>query len=313
MLMKIERRSSFGWPAHPSSGTAPCKNGMVAHYDGSNLGLAKKSHGACRDYWQNTRRFHMGPSRRWLDIGYSFGVCPHGIVLEGRGFGYVQAAQPGGNATWTSCTFMTGDAERPTAAQLNAWRELRAWLRGKGVSAAVRGHKDFISTSCPGSTIYAMVKDGTLTGAATRKDDDMPDYVSVGLTGRKIDMPPGEWTTVWWDHEYSDAQHHHASEGGPSFVEGPARYTMNASVRIEGLAPGTELQARMIERRDSDGKYESGPIAEYLASGGATFVHYALGSASVSDGSRVRFQVVHYGTGAAKIVSGDAKALAWPL
>lgn len=154
---------------------------MVAHYDGSNLGLAKKPHSACRQYWQNTRKFHMGPERRWLDIGYSFGVCPHGIVFEGRGFGYVQAAQPGGNQTWTSCTFMTGDAEDPTTAQLNAWKELRSWLRGKGLAAAVRGHRDFISTSCPGSDLYAMVKSGALTGAVEEDDVSADDVWNYGI------------------------------------------------------------------------------------------------------------------------------------
>lgn len=171
--MRLEKRASFGWPA-TSAQPAPCRNGMVAHYDGSNQGLAGKSHEACRDYWKNTRRFHMGPSRGWVDIGYSFGVCPHGVVFEGRGFGRAQAAQPGGNTTWTSCTFMSGDSERPTAVQLQAWRELRAWLRGEhGVAAAVKGHRDFISTSCPGGLLYEMVRDGTLSRAPEREDDDM--------------------------------------------------------------------------------------------------------------------------------------------
>jgi putative peptidoglycan binding protein/N-acetylmuramoyl-L-alanine amidase-like protein len=167
--MLLEKRASFGWPTHPNVGEAPCKNGMVAHYDGSNQGLADKPHDACRTYWKKTRQFHMGPSRGWNDIGYSYGVCPHGVVFEGRGFGYAQAAQPGGNTTWTSCTFMSGPSEKPNAKQLQAWRELRAWLRAKkSLDTAVRGHRDFVSTSCPGSILYAMVKDGTLTKAPTK-------------------------------------------------------------------------------------------------------------------------------------------------
>ncbi|WP_067483751.1 peptidoglycan recognition protein family protein [Actinomadura hibisca] len=170
--MKLENRSVFGWPPSAAA-AAPCRDGLVVHYDGSNQGLAGKGHDACRTYWRNTRKFHMGPSRNWADIGYSFAVCPHGVVLEGRGFGRVQAAQPGGNNTWTSVTFMSGDAERPTAEQVAAFKELRAWLRGKGVAGAVRGHRDFISTSCPGSILYGMVRDGSLTGNP-QEDDDMP-------------------------------------------------------------------------------------------------------------------------------------------
>lgn len=169
--MKLEKRSAFGWPA-TAAGYAPCKNGLVVHYDGSNQGLAGKPHSACRAYWKATRRFHMGPARGWLDIGYSFGVCPHGIVMEGRGWQRQQAAQPGGNTTWTSCTFMSGDGEKPTGAQVAAFKELRAWLRGKGLGSAIRGHRDFISTSCPGSILYGMVKSGALKGAV--EEDDMP-------------------------------------------------------------------------------------------------------------------------------------------
>lgn len=158
MALTIVRRSSLGWPSRPNVGTAPCKNGLVLHYDGSDQGLASKSHSACVAYWKNTRKFHMGPSRGWSDIGYSYGICPHGIVLEGRGFGYQQAAQPGGNSTYTSITFMSGEHEEPTAAQLKAWRDFRAYLRGKkGVGSAIKGHRNFISTSCPGGKLYKLV------------------------------------------------------------------------------------------------------------------------------------------------------------
>jgi Putative peptidoglycan binding domain len=165
--VKLEKRSSFGWPA-TAAGSAPCKNGLVVHYDGSNLGLAGKPHTSCQAYWKATRKFHMGPARGWLDIGYSFGVCPHGIVMEGRGWQRQQAAQPGGNATWTSCTFMSGDAEKPTAVQIEAFRELRSWLRGKGLAAAISYHSRFISTSCPGKILRGMVSSGALAGAPAK-------------------------------------------------------------------------------------------------------------------------------------------------
>ncbi|WP_143220893.1 hypothetical protein [Actinomadura sp. CNU-125] len=116
--MKLQRRSAFGWPG-TAAGYAPCKNGLVVHYDGANKGLARKPHSACVDYWKWCRRFHMG-TRGWADVGYSYAVCAHGYVMEGRGWQRQQAAQPGGNSTWTSVTFMSGPAERPTAAQIGA-------------------------------------------------------------------------------------------------------------------------------------------------------------------------------------------------
>lgn len=172
--MRLVRRSQFGWPATRATRAYP-RRGLVIHYDGSNQGLAGKPHSACVAYWKRTRDFHM-TTRGWVDIGYSFACCPHSYVFEGRGYGRSQAAQPGGNTTWYSCTLMSGPAERPNAAQIDAVRELRHWLMGKGVAGAVRGHRDFVSTSCPGDIAYRMVEDGTFSkppGTDVEEDDDM--------------------------------------------------------------------------------------------------------------------------------------------
>nr|WP_246074465.1 peptidoglycan recognition family protein [Nonomuraea terrae] len=144
---------------------------MVIHYDGSDQGLAGKPHSACVTYWKNTRRFHVGSARQWVDIGYSFGACPHGYVLEGRGLNRAQAAQPTGNTTFYSVTLMGGPGEEPTLEQINAVRELRAWLMDKGVGPLVKGHRDFFPTSCPGDRLYQLVKDGTFGKAPTEEDD----------------------------------------------------------------------------------------------------------------------------------------------
>lgn len=126
------------------------------------------------------------------------------------------------------------------------------------------------------------------------------------------EFPPNTWVTVWWGREHSDAQHHHRNDGGPSFVKGRARYTCTCSVRIEGLDPGTEIQTRVFERRDEDGKEVDGVTAEWFASQGATFISQTVVD-SVNAGDRVRFKLIHYGTKTGLIKSGTAKALAWPL
>jgi Putative peptidoglycan binding domain/N-acetylmuramoyl-L-alanine amidase len=191
MTLVLRRRSYFGWPQSVNAGSAPCRNGMVAHYDGGNQNLAGRGHSACIAYWKNTRRFHMN-TRGWNDIGYSFGVCPHGEAFEGRGFGKQQAAQPGGNSTWTSCTFMTGPKENPTQKQLQAWWELRAYLRKKGVAPAVQGHQYFTSTSCPGSRIMTLVRNGTLKKSVSGTTPKPPTVPLGGpkWSGRYITQPP---------------------------------------------------------------------------------------------------------------------------
>lgn len=197
MALKLVRRSSFGWGGS-AAGYAACRNGLVVHYDGSNQGLAKKAHSACVTYWKNTRRFHMGSSRGWADIGYSYGVCPHGYAFEGRGWQKQQAAQPGGNSTWTSVTFMSGESEAPTSAQLQAFRDLRAYLRGKGLSSGIKGHRNFISTSCPGGKLYALVTNkssGLYTGGVSASKPAKPNYWKVTVkTPTTLTVP---WATPY--------------------------------------------------------------------------------------------------------------------
>lgn len=165
------KRSYFGWGRTAAHSASPSR-GLVIHYDGPGQNLTSKPHQDCISYWKSVRKYHMN-SNGWLDIGYSFGVCPHsdssgdGYVFEGRGLNREQAAQPGGNTTYYSVTLMLGDGEHPTDVQIQTVRELREWLHRKGNANTVKGHRDFISTSCPGSILYGMVKDGTFT-----KDSD---------------------------------------------------------------------------------------------------------------------------------------------
>lgn len=225
--MKLVKRSSFGWGASKADYANP-RNGLAVHYDGSNQRLAGKSHSACVTYWKNTRIFHMGPSRKWADIGYSYAVCPHGYVFEGRGLNKAQAAQPTGNTTWYSCTFMSGPTETPTALQINAFRELRAYLRStKSVAAALKPHSAFISTSCCGNILRKLITNGTLAGTPSKEDDDMPltaadaELVRKAVVdGDKLKAPPGA----------SDVK------GNPTWTLGNvARETYGRTVEIKAL------------------------------------------------------------------------------
>lgn len=169
--MQIVKRSEFGWGSTGASYAKPTR-GLVIHYDSVDQGLDRKPHSACIAYWKRTRDFHRGPARQWVDIGYSFGACPHGQLFEGRGLNRAQAAQPSGNTTYYSVTLMSGPDEDPTPAQINAVRELRAWLMDKGVGPLVKGHRDFYATSCPGDRLYRLVKDGTFTKPPSGKPAD---------------------------------------------------------------------------------------------------------------------------------------------
>lgn len=201
--MQMERRASFGWSSTSPAGYATPTLGTVVHYDGSDQNLAGRGHAACRAYWKRTRNFHTGPSRRWADIGYSFGCCPHGVVLEGRGLNKVQAAQPGGNATWYSVTFMSGPNEAPTTAQLLAFRQLRAYLMARNVAGAVSYHGRFISTSCPGSILRTMVTSGSIlrgeTGGANPPPSTGGRVLREGATGADVTAVQAQLVFLGYD------------------------------------------------------------------------------------------------------------------
>jgi hypothetical protein len=126
------------------------------------------------------------------------------------------------------------------------------------------------------------------------KDDDMPDYASVGVNGAQS-LAPDTWTHVNWDREFSDANHQHADEGGWSVSNGPARYALTVGLTIRGLPPGAEGQVRAVEAAGDDaGDIEAGPGAEFVATSGDTFVPYGLPADVVNDGRRLRVQADFY-------------------
>lgn len=169
---RLVTRSELGWGGTKAS-RAACTRGLVLHYDGSDQNLRNRSHSACLDYWQRTRSFHRNV-RGWLDIGYSFGACPHGYILTGRGINRSQAAQPSGNSTYHSCTTMGGPGEPLTDSQVAAIMDLHQHLHNNhGVAMVQKCHSDFISTSCPGDVVRNMVRRGQLLPRNHSEEDVM--------------------------------------------------------------------------------------------------------------------------------------------
>lgn len=141
--------------------------------------------------------------------------------------------------------------------------------------------------------------------------DDMPDYVSVG-TGTDQELPPGKWTNVSWDKEYSDTEHQHWDKGGPSLLTGSARYSLSVSAAVKGVPAGTLIQARAIEVEIEDtAKFEAGPVQDFLSVGDTTNLVYGLAADTVRAGHRVRFQLLQHGEAAATFTGGSAKVFFW--
>lgn len=170
--MHIVKRDYFGWPESNAKSANP-QSGVVLHYDGPGRNLSKKTHIECSRYWKQVRSDHMN-RHGWADIGYSYGVCPHGIAFEGRGAKKTQAAQEGANSSYYSISLMLGNGEKPTDKQIASVKELRDYLHKQyGNSNVVKGHKDFNSTDCPGTIIYQMIKDGVFSSVSKKSDTEL--------------------------------------------------------------------------------------------------------------------------------------------
>ncbi|MFD3487979.1 peptidoglycan recognition family protein [Streptomyces sp. NPDC058665] len=156
--MILRQREFFGWPPTEADPAEPSE-GLVLHYNGSATSL--REHADCVAYWQRVRRFHID-GNGWVDIGYSFGVCPHGEVFAGRGFDRYQAAQgtTAGNTDYYSVSLMIGGVESPTEVQLGGLAEFRGLLLDLGVTPCVRGHREFFATECPGAVVGELLDQG---------------------------------------------------------------------------------------------------------------------------------------------------------
>lgn len=312
-------RSQLGWPATSGGNPASPRSGLVIHYDSANQGLADKAHSACEAYWKNTRSFHMGPSRGWADIGYSFFCCPHSYVLEGRGLDRAQAAQPGGNTSHYSVTLATGPGDAIPAAQINAVRALRAWLMGdQGVAGTVLGHRDFISTSCPGDRAYRMVQDGTFTKSPDETGDDMPEHDRYTWGDQDpVPLVKGEWRQMRYGARNGDTDNgpHYSLAGISSSA---MLYDLSAGFRIEGLEPGAEYQTRLaVYDPPEDGgswtRARALRTQEHKHGLGDAFnVHNDKGR--VNAAQRVRLEIlIHTDSPDARVIKGSCDNFYWKL
>ncbi|TQN33376.1 N-acetylmuramoyl-L-alanine amidase [Haloactinospora alba] len=229
---RFTRRSDLGWPSESPASDADPKNGLVIHYDSNDQNLANRPHSACVDYWNSVRDYHVN-TNGWDDLGYSFLACAHGYVVEGRGTFKEQAAQRGDNDTYYSCSLANGPTDPITGDQIEAVRELRAWLMEPETSIAgtVVGHRDLSATACPGDTAYALVQDDVFAQPPTGSNpegDEMPTYVSIN---KSDDAPAegierGEWSQIHFDANISNgSDNHHTSDDPTSLLRGPCDYS----------------------------------------------------------------------------------------
>lgn len=164
--MKLVPRSQWGARAYRTpNGATPysrARRGVKLHYLGT--AYTDRTHDKCAAYVRQLQAQHMD-GNGWSDIGYSFVVCTHGYVYEGRGLKRRNSAN--GNTTLNDQDYavllMVGSSglTEPTDAQLDGARDAIDYCRSEGPAGTwLGGHRDGYATACPGEAVYAWVKAG---------------------------------------------------------------------------------------------------------------------------------------------------------
>lgn len=172
--MKLVTRAQ--WRARPwrtPNGAIPYAGkprGVKVHYLGTYY--APRAHPLCPAYVRQIQNQHMD-GRGWSDIGYSFLVCTHGYVYEGRGLKRRSSANGSislNEQHYAVCALLgSAGVMKPTDAQLHGIRDAIEYCRAKGpADGEIKGHRDGYATACPGEPLYAWVRKG-----APRPEDDM--------------------------------------------------------------------------------------------------------------------------------------------
>ncbi|RMI92052.1 hypothetical protein BIU87_20845 [Streptomyces sp. ZS0098] len=179
MALKLVSRSQWGARDYrrPNGATlySGKRRGVKLHYLGT--AYSDRPHAQCAAYVRQMQAQHMD-GNGWSDIGYSFVVCTHGYVYEGRGLRRRNSAN--GNTTlnnqdYAICLLVgSSGLDEPTDAQLHGARDAIEYCREEGPAGTwLGGHRDGYATACPGDAVYAWVKAGA-PRPDTSEEDDMP-------------------------------------------------------------------------------------------------------------------------------------------
>lgn len=145
---------------------------------------------------QQVHEWHL--NKKWSGIGYHFFISRDGQIFRGRPEDVVGAHATGCNSRSIGVCF-EGDYTIQTMpiAQLEAGKELVAYLKDKYNITKVRGHRDLMTTSCPGENFpfneianakQSVVKENLILSfqkAAIADDFKFPKYGADGSYGNE--------------------------------------------------------------------------------------------------------------------------------
>lgn len=174
------------------------RNGLLLHWNGPPMRIDPDKPCGCAARMRSVQRWHMD-NNNWSDFAYSYGVCPHGNIYEGRGLYWDEFATSGSQNghKWYTVFCMLGadhgvgkrylingrdwqlaNVEQPTDDMYEALEDLRAFLvKQSFASLRVAPHNEFKIKSCPGPdlTVWADQHNNKLVQWPPAIDDTMED------------------------------------------------------------------------------------------------------------------------------------------
>lgn len=159
-----------GWGARPPNGSGNSLTGngkgYALHWEGPEMG--SRSHGECDNLMRSIQNYHMD-TQGWSDIAYNLAVCEHGYIFEGRGEHKGSGANgtSDANHNYQSICALVGENDPQPTALLDGIADAVAMIRSWGAGSAQKGHRDFVSTACPGNALYNHMKDGRFGSGST--------------------------------------------------------------------------------------------------------------------------------------------------
>lgn len=257
-------RSQWGARSPNGSGNSLTGKGKGAalHWEGPEMG--SRSHGDCDNLMRSIQNYHMD-TQGWTDIAYNLAVCEHGYIFEGRGKGKGSGANgtSDANHNYPSICALVGENDPQPAALDTAIADAVAMLRSWGVGTAMKGHRDFVSTVCPGNAIYNKMKDGKYSSG------------SGGSGGGSGDLEIDGWlgynTTKRWQKIMGTEQDGEISR--PSELVTAVQKHLNAAGAKDAAGKTLVVDGKGIQSNE-DGRYPEGSgttatieaLQRYLAS-----------------------------------------------
>lgn len=249
-------RSSWGARSPNGSGNALDGKGKGAaiHWEGPEMG--SRPHNECDNLMRSIQNYHMD-TQGWSDIAYNLAVCEHGYIFEGRGKGKGSGANgtSDANHNYPSICALVGENDPQPAALDNGIADAVAMLRSWGVGSALKGHRDFVSTACPGNSIYNKMRDGRYSSGSSGGGSTPPPKPDTSLP-LDLDGWLGSHTISVWQKTMGTPVDGYLSK--PSMLVEAVQEHLNAAGARDREGDALAVDGKGIQSNES-GRYPDSP------------------------------------------------------